>query len=98
ADERQVPVTGPIRLAPGQGKLEIHYTALNLLSPERISFKYRLEGFEDSWTETSTRRVAYYTSLPPGSYRFQVIASDIAAPQNTSEASLAFVWAPHFYQ
>jgi ligand-binding sensor domain-containing protein/signal transduction histidine kinase len=98
ADERRIPASDAIRIPPGQGKLEIHYTAFNLLSPEQIRFKYRLEGFEDSWTETSTRRVAYYTSLPPGRYCFRVIASDVAAPQNTSEASLSFVWAPHFYQ
>ena len=98
ADDRQILVNGSIRIAPGQGKLEIHYTALNLLSPERINFKYRLQNFDDTWTETSTRRVAYYTGLPPGRYQFQVIASDVGAPETTSQATLSFAWEPHFYQ
>jgi signal transduction histidine kinase len=57
-----------------------------------------LEGFEDSWTAASNHRAAYYTNLPPGQYRFHVIARDSATPLQVSEAVIPLVWQPHFYQ
>jgi ligand-binding sensor domain-containing protein/signal transduction histidine kinase len=93
----------PISLAeasipPGRRKLEIHFTVCNLGSPERITFKYKLEGFDEAWAPASNRRVAYYANLRPGNYRFRVMAADAASQQNPSEASVAFRWQPHFYQ
>ena len=69
-------------LPPGDGKLEIHYTSIRLGTPERMRFKYWMEGFERDWTLAGQRRVAYYTNLPPGRYRFHVAAYEINAPQN----------------
>lgn len=96
-DENPLGMNRSIRLAPGSGKLEIHFTALHLLSPEQIGFRYKLEGFDTDWTVT-TRRTAFYTGLPPGHYRFRAVATDLAAPDSSSEASLAFELAPRFYQ
>ncbi|MGH9401316.1 MAG: sensor histidine kinase [Terriglobia bacterium] len=98
ADGRDIPLTAPSRIPPGQGKLEIHYTAPSLHAPEHIRFKYRLEGFDRQWTDAATRRVAYYTNLPPGNYRFQVIAFDNDASAEGSEADFPFDWQAHFYQ
>ncbi len=95
-DERPIPMTGQVRIPPGRGRLEIRYTACDLLSPERIAFKYKLEGFDADWTSNTVRRVAQYTNLPPGSYRFRVAAIRSGAPLATSEASLSFVWDPRF--
>jgi signal transduction histidine kinase/ligand-binding sensor domain-containing protein len=97
ADGTSLDPSLPVTIAPGPGKLEIHYTAIALLAPDRLSFRYKLEGFDDTWTAT-TRRVAYYTGLPPARYRFRVIANDSAAPAQSAEASLPFEWLPHFYQ
>jgi ligand-binding sensor domain-containing protein/signal transduction histidine kinase len=97
ADGAGLGENGTLSIPAGTGKFEIHYTAVALLAPERISFKYKLEGFDDAWT-TTTRRVAYYTGVPPGKYRFRVVAHDSAAPAQGGEASLAFERRPHLYQ
>lgn len=98
ADGRDVPASGNVELPPGDGKLEIHYGAIRLRSQERVRFRYRLEGFDSGWTETLGPRVASYTNISPGRYRFRVLAFDMSNPRETSEASLAVNWRPHFYQ
>ena len=97
ADGRDVPATGEVVLPPGDGKLEFHYSAIRLRSPERVRFKYKLEGF-DEWTEATSRRVASYTNVPPGRYRFRVVAFEMDQPRSTSEVSLPIRWRPHFYR
>ncbi|MGA2739080.1 MAG: two-component regulator propeller domain-containing protein [Bryobacteraceae bacterium] len=98
ADGRDVSTSGDVKLAPGGGKLEIRYGAIRLRSQERVRFKYRLEEFDSDWTETRGTRVAAYTNIPPGRYRFRVLAFDMNNPQDTSEASVEFDWRPHFYR
>ncbi len=85
-------------LPPGKGQLEFHYTALSFLAPEKVMFKYKLEGFDQDWTDAGARRVAYYTNLPPGSYRFRVIACNNDGKWNEEGAIFAFTLAPHFYE
>jgi ligand-binding sensor domain-containing protein/signal transduction histidine kinase len=98
ADDHQVPVSGGLRLAPGQGKLEVHYTAIRLRSPERTRFKYWMEGFDPDWTDAGQRRIAYYTNMPAGDYRFHVVAYELNDPGNAAEQVLRIEWRPHFYQ
>ena len=98
ADDRALTFSPPLILPPGEGRLEIHYTAIRLRSPERIRFKYWMEGFDRDWTDAGQRRVAYYTNLPPGAYRFHVIAYEMNAPRNAAEQTLAIQWRPPFYQ
>ena len=98
ADGQDVPVSGKLKLAPGQGKLEIYYTAVRLKAQARTRFKYLLEGFDRDWTEAGSRRVAYYTNLPPGGYRFRVMAFDMETPRTTAETALDLYWRPYFYQ
>lgn len=85
-------------LAPGQGKLEIDYTACNLTEPQRLSFQYRLEGFDSHWIPALHNRSALYTNLPPGTYRFVVRATDAGSPLSVSEASVGLELRPWFYQ
>ncbi|HEX3760956.1 MAG TPA: two-component regulator propeller domain-containing protein, partial [Kofleriaceae bacterium] len=66
--------TGPLTLPAGSTRLELGYTAPALRGPERMRFRYRLEGFEQDWNETTNQRQAQYTNLPPGEYRFVVEA------------------------
>ena len=89
---------GVIEVAPGQGNLEVHYTALSFLDPLRVQFKYRLEGFDRDWIEAGGRRVAYYTNLPRGRYRFQVKACNNDGVWNETGAAVDLRFLPHFYE
>ncbi len=97
-DNRELPLGRNLELSPGKDKLEFHYTALSLRVPERVRFKYQLEGYDRDWVDADARRVAYYTNLPPGRYRFHVIASNDDGLWNQAGASVGFVLQPHFYQ
>jgi signal transduction histidine kinase/ligand-binding sensor domain-containing protein/ActR/RegA family two-component response regulator len=87
-----------LTLSPGQRNLEIHYTALNFRSPQRARFRYRMEGFDTDWVDADTRRVAYYTNLPPGRYRFQIVAGNSDGVWNTEGASVGLVLRSYLYQ
>ncbi|HXI33585.1 MAG TPA: ATP-binding protein, partial [Gemmatimonadales bacterium] len=97
-DGRAVPVTDSVSVPPGGGMLELHYTATSLLVPERVRFRYRLEGYDQKWVEAGTRRVAYYTQVPGGRYRFQVLAANNDGVWNESGAALPFRLGLHFYE
>ena len=86
------------RAKPGKGQLEFEFTALSLVSPEKIRFRYKLEGFDKEWVEAGTRRAAYYTNISPGEYRFTVIACNNDGVWNYNGASVPFKLSPHFYQ
>jgi signal transduction histidine kinase len=90
----------PLRLAPGSGHvLEIHYTGNSLAAPNRMRFKYRLDGYDTNWrVDESNRRVAFYTSLQPGHYTFQVSACNNHGVWNEKPVTLAFTLAPLFWQ
>jgi len=79
-------------------QLQIEYTAGSLTVPERVHFKYELEGSDSDWQDAGTRREALYTNLGPGSYTFQVIASNNDGVWNNTGAALHFMIAPAFYQ
>ncbi|HVC97596.1 MAG TPA: two-component regulator propeller domain-containing protein [Pirellulales bacterium] len=70
-------------LPPGRTNLDFRYTALSFASPTRIAFRYRLEGFDKDWVDAGGRREAFYTNLPPGSYRFRVAARYLDGPSDT---------------
>jgi PAS domain S-box-containing protein len=89
--------SGPLAL-PAKGNLELNYTALSLAIPERVLFRYKLEGIDTDWQSAGTRRQAFYTNLPPGKYRFHVIACNNDGVWNEEGARLDFVIAPAWYQ
>ena len=86
------------QLAPGDENLEFRYTALSLHAPQRITFRYKLEGFDRDWVDAGTRRQAFYTNLRPGDYRFQVNACNADGTCNEAGTSLNFVLPARFYQ
>jgi len=96
-DEAQTALAG-LRLAPHTRDLEIDYTALSLLVPRKNNFRYRLVGHDTDWADAGARRQAFYTDLPPGDFRFEVIASNNDGVWNESGASLDFSITPTFYQ
>ena len=78
--------------------LEIDYTALSLVAPEKIHFKYKLEGYDADWQDAGNRRQAFYTNLAPTNYRFRVIASNNSGVWNEEGATMQFSIAPAYYQ
>lgn len=92
-------VTPPelLRLGPGRQNLRIEYTALSLTAPEKVRFRYRLEGFEEEWSDVGGSRVARYSQVPPRRYRFQVTACNEDGVWNEAGATLALVVRPHWW-
>ena len=87
-----------LRLPPRIANLQIAYTATSLTIPERVRFRYKLEGQDKEWQDAGTRREAFYTNLDPGSYQFRVIACNNDGVWNETGTGLHFVVLPAFDQ
>ena len=98
ADGKPVDPSKPVRLLPGQGQLEFQFTALSLTSPDRIRFRYLLEGFDKEWVDAEDRRAAFYTNLAPGDYRFHLVACTHEGICGSAEDAAMITLLPHFYQ
>lgn len=98
ANEQPLPLDAPLRLPKGTTRVQIGYTATSLTSPERMRFRFRLDGVDETWRDAGARREAFYTNLRPGQYRFQVIAANHDGVWNTHGATLRFGIAPRFVQ
>ena len=97
-DRRGVKAFNELDLPPGDGELEFRYTGLDFRSPQGITFRYRLEGFDLEWHEALDRREAFYTNVPPGRYTFRVIARNKDGDWDYRGASLPIRIRPHYYQ
>lgn len=89
---------GIVTLPAGTTSVHLDYTALSYTKPERIQFRYRLDGVDDTWQDAGTRRSAFYTRLVPGTYRFRVTAINEDGVPSTHEASTEFTIAPTLAQ
>ncbi|HYL73911.1 MAG TPA: two-component regulator propeller domain-containing protein [Bryobacteraceae bacterium] len=98
AGGQDYPVNSPPRLPPSTKDLEIDYTAFSFVAPEKVQFRYMLEGLESEFHDAGNRRQAIYTNLPPKNYRFRVMASNNDGVWNETPASLSFIVLPAFYQ
>jgi len=98
ADHKFMRSSAHVKLPPLTRDLEIDYAALSLVSPEEVRFRYALWGVDKEWQEAGSRREAYYMNLPPGPYRFQVIACNNDGVWNQQGATLEFSIAPAYYQ
>ncbi|UYC18178.1 histidine kinase [Xanthomonas campestris pv. phormiicola] len=97
-NERPMPLDAPLLLPKGTTRVQIAYTATSLTSPERMRFRFRLDGVDETWRDAGARREAFYTNLRPGQYRFRVIAANNDGVWNTHGATLRFGIAPRFVQ
>lgn len=97
-DGKQTPAGSTIRIGPGQQNLEINYTGLSFVKPEQVRFRYKLEGLDADWTEAGSRRTAYYSYLPAGSYTFRVLAANSDGLWNSVGAGISVVVIPPFYR
>jgi signal transduction histidine kinase/ligand-binding sensor domain-containing protein len=87
-----------VKIAAGHNHFAFDYAALSFVAPQKVRYRYMLEGFDHQWTDAGTRRTAYYTNIRPGSYTFRVQAANNDGVWNDTGASLAFQLEPHFYQ
>src|SRR5262249_26952271 len=87
-----------VRLPPRVRDLEIDYTALSLVLPEKVLFRYKLEGWDRDWQDAGTRRQAFYSNLPPRNYTFRVMASNNSGVLNEAGPAVNFSTAPACYQ
>lgn len=98
ADDRTLTASSGFRLRPRTRDLQFEFAALSLTAPERVKFRYKLEGYDEDWQDPGTRRQAFYTNLRPGNYRFRVIASNNDGVWNEEGATAAFSVAAAWYQ
>ena len=96
-DRRPISVGEPVKLKPTESTFEIQYTAFSFLNPERIRFRYKLDGLDRDWIDAGSRRTAYYSHVPGGKYTFRVIAANADGVWNTADSSLAITVLPAFY-
>jgi signal transduction histidine kinase/ligand-binding sensor domain-containing protein len=87
-----------LMLPAGHVHFQFDYAGLSFTAPQKVRYRYMLDGFDKGWTEAGSRRTAYYTSLPPRHYTFRVQAANNDGVWNTAGAALTFELRPHYYQ
>ena len=85
-------------LPPGHQRLEFRFSGLSFVAPNKVLFRYRMDGIDNAWVDAGPKRTASYSRLPAGNYRFRVIACNNDGVWNSEGAALAFTVAPFFWQ
>lgn len=98
AGNSAVSLNSSVSLPPGKQQLEFQFTAPVFVAPEKIHFRYMLDGFDKRWVDAGNRRTAYYTNIPPGNYQFRLLACNTAQRCTSGGAGLALRLEPRFYQ
>src|ERR1700722_9685541 len=98
ADNNTANLAAFVQIPPSPRRITFEYTGLSLAVPERIRFRYFLEGFDSSWSQPVAAREAVYTNLGPGSYRFRLVASNSDGLWNGPETAIYVNVAPAYYQ
>lgn len=98
ADTKKYSLTNSIQFPKLSRNIEIEYTALSFVVPQRVLFRYRLDGYDTHWQEAGSRRSAFYTNLRPGTYKFQATACNNSGIWNNQGAEFTFVLLPAWYQ
>ncbi|MEO6569417.1 MAG: two-component regulator propeller domain-containing protein [Opitutaceae bacterium] len=98
ANKNEFTREGGVVAPPGPGELEIYFAALSFVAPQKVRFRYRLEGYDRDWVEVENRRFAFYTNLAPGHYTFHVTAANADGVWNQTGDSLPIALQPYFFQ
>jgi len=98
SDGNQASLDGPIRIGPDPRRVSITYEAVSLAVPYRVRYRYKLQGFDQAWSDPTEARQAVYTNLGPGSYRFGLLASNGNGGWNGSETAVSFIIQPTVWQ
>jgi ligand-binding sensor domain-containing protein/signal transduction histidine kinase len=97
-DGEAVAAAPDLGLPPGKSRFDFYYAGLSFVAPEKVRYRYKLEGFDKDWVDGGDRRVAYYTNLGPGEYRFLVLACNNDGVWSSQPAAFSFRLRPHFYR
>lgn len=97
-EREEVEIKNGLVIEPGQKNVEIKFTGVSLIKSEQIKFKYKLVGHDADWVDADTRRTAYYSYLPPGTYQFRVIAANSDGIWNIEGTGIKLELQPYFYQ
>ncbi len=87
-----------LHLQPSERNLEVRYAGLSFVSPEKVTFRYKLDGFDKTWTDAGSRREAFFTNLPPAHFHFRVMARNADGVWSANDAALSFTVDPRLYQ
>ena len=98
ANGRELKVATNAIVRPGKGELEFHYAGLSYIAPQKIQYRYKLEGYDKDYVQAGTRRSAFYTNLKPGKYHFHVQACNADGVWGATGALFSVELLPHFYQ
>lgn len=98
ADDQHYRFPRQVTLPPNSHAIQINYSSPLLGTPERVRFRYRLEGYDNGWQEAGSRRQAFYTGIPPGQYRFRVIASNGNGGWSEEASAMYITLEPAYYQ
>ena len=98
ADRKKYAVREKLQLPARTRDIELDYTGLSLVVPEKVRFRYKLQGRDADWQDPGNRRRAFYSDLPPGNYQFHVIAANNDGVWNEQGATAAFTILPAFFQ
>jgi PAS domain S-box-containing protein len=97
-DGEPVPFDGGVAAPPGTTRVEVRFSKLSPLAPQRTAVRFRLEGFDPGWIDAGDRRRADYTHVPPGAYTFRIAARTGTSDWNEAGAGLPVRIRPRFYQ
>jgi signal transduction histidine kinase/ligand-binding sensor domain-containing protein len=97
-DDAVLPTQGGAEIAPGHTRFAFQYAGLSFVAPQKVRFRYKLDGLDRNWVDAGTRRVAYYTNIPPGRHTFHVIACNNDGVWSEQAATFSFRLRPQFYQ
>jgi ligand-binding sensor domain-containing protein/signal transduction histidine kinase len=98
ADSVAVPLDKQKQLPAGTQRLEFQFAALSFVAPEKVHYRYRLEGYDADWIDAGNHHEAFYTNLPHGNYNFRVIAANNDGVWNETGTNFAFQINPYMYQ
>jgi signal transduction histidine kinase/streptogramin lyase len=98
ANGRELNLASNAVVRPGKGELEFYYAGLSYIAPQKIEYRYKLDGYDKDWVQAGTRRSAFYTNLKPDRYRFHVRACNKDGMWGDTEAGFAIELLPHFYE
>jgi signal transduction histidine kinase/ligand-binding sensor domain-containing protein len=96
--EQAIRTNASPKILAGHNHFQFEYAGMSFVAPQKVRYRYMLEGFDHAWTDADSRRNAYYTNIPPGTYTFRVQAANNDGLWNLQGAALEFELEPHLYQ